>query len=326
MAGNLTQISGSAHTRNCTYDALDRPRPLKEGGAGTITHAYDNGGKLQSMDYLNRVVHTYGYDNQNQVTSGTVAGDLDSMNGNVAYTYDANGNTQSWNRYAYVLNSPLSYIDPSGFGPCPPQYASACNMGNHSYGVSYQWNGWDMAWDEFDLLGMILGPGQTTDVTTSINGVAANETITYYPRDLSLLDLTGGNSSGSTTWLQTKVFFQALGRNFIDEFKPGGCVNAFGKATVNALNPFSPSLSSAGEGTAAVLAASKYNAAVQYAASATNYLGGTGLIYPMKSSVVRSMLADANATAASGGLITLDLALAQGFGTEMYDMATGACH
>src|SRR5208337_2853306 len=56
-----------------------------------------------------------------------------------------------------------------------------------------------------------------------------------------------------------------------------------------ALNPFSPSLSSAGEGTAAVLAASQYNAAVQYAASAPNYLGGTGLIYPMKSSVVRSM-------------------------------------
>jgi hypothetical protein len=115
-------------------------------------------------------------------------------------------------------------------------------------------------------------------------------------------------------------------KNFTDEFKQGGCVNVFGSATAGALNPFSPSLSSAGEGTAAVLAASKYNAAVQYAASAPNYLGGTGLIYPVKSSVVRSMVADANATAASGGLMTLDLALAQGFGTEMYSMATGGCH
>lgn len=139
-----------------------------------------------------------------------------------------------------------------------------------------------------------------------------------------LITLSGG--CASTTWLQTKVFFQALGRNFVDEFKPGGCVNVFGNATSDALNPFSPSLSSAGEGTAAVLAATKYNAAVQYAASALNYLGGTGLIYPMKSSVVRSMLADANATAASGGLITLDLALAQGFATELYSMATGGCH
>lgn len=115
-------------------------------------------------------------------------------------------------------------------------------------------------------------------------------------------------------------------KNFTAEFKQGGCVNVFGKATADALNPFSPSLSSAGEGTAAVLAASKYNAAVQYAASAPNYLGGTGLIYPMKSSVVRGMIADANATAASGGMMSVDLALAQGFGTEMYSMATGGCH
>jgi hypothetical protein len=115
-------------------------------------------------------------------------------------------------------------------------------------------------------------------------------------------------------------------KNFTAEFKQGGCVNVFGSASLDALNPFSPSFSSAGEGTAAVLAASKYNAAVQYAASAPNYLGGTGLIYPMKSSVVRGMIADANATAASGGLMSLDLALAQGFGTEMHSMATGGCH
>lgn len=115
-------------------------------------------------------------------------------------------------------------------------------------------------------------------------------------------------------------------KNFTDEFKQGGCVNVAVNATAGALNPFSPSLSSAGEATTAVLSASQYNAAVQYAASAPNYLGGTGLIYPMKSSVVRGMIADANATAASGGLMTLDLALAQGVGTEMYSMATGGCH
>src|SRR4051794_35295871 len=71
-----------------------------------------------------------------------------------------------------------------------------------------------------------------------------------------------------------------------------------------------------GLGAAQVLAATKYNAAVRYAASQTNFLGGKGLLYPMKSSVVRSMVADANATAASGGLMSLDLPLGQGFATE----------
>jgi hypothetical protein len=42
----------------------------------------------------------------------------------------------------------------------------------------------------------------------------------------------------------------------------------------------------------------------------------------MKSGVVRGMIANANATAASGGLMSPDSALAQGFGTEMYSMAT----
>jgi hypothetical protein len=143
----------------------------------------------------------------------------------------------------------------------------------------------------------------------------------YVRRDMLLVAANNGPS-----WWEAFAKNLFSWKNFTDEFKQGGCVNVFGSATASALNPFSPSLSSAGEGTAAVLAASKYNAAVQYAASAPNYLGGTGLIYPMKSSVVRSMVADANATAASGGLMTLDLALAQGLGTEMHSMATGGCH
>ena len=63
-------------------------------------------------------------------------------------------NPQSWNRYAYVLNSPLNYVDPSGLdgiAACPPKYATYCNYGNHSYGVSYYWD-WGRAWDPFDLL------------------------------------------------------------------------------------------------------------------------------------------------------------------------------
>jgi len=112
-------------------------------------------------------------------------------------------------------------------------------------------------------------------------------------------------NNGNSSWWGAFAKNLFSWKNFTAEFKQGGCVNVFGSATADALNPFSPILSSAGEGTAAVLAASKYNAAVQYAASAPNYLGGTGLIYPMKSSVVRGMIADANATAAEAPLFAV---------------------
>ena len=95
-------------------------------------------------------------------------------------------------------------------------------------------------------------------------------------------------------------------------------MNVFLNATKDALMPFSPSLSSGAEATAAYLAARQYNAAVKYAASKS-------LIYPMRSSTVRSMLRTANTTAASGALISFDLALAQGLAVEVYALSNGGC-
>jgi hypothetical protein len=97
---------------------------------------------------------------------------------------------------------------------------------------------------------------------------------------VGLISAVANNEPSSWGTFAKNLFL--LQEPFTAEFKQGGCVNVFGSATVTALNPFPPSLSSACEGRAAVLVPSKYNAvAVQYAASAPNYLGGTGLIYPM---------------------------------------------
>ena len=69
-----------------------------------------------------------------------------------------------------------------------------------------------------------------------------------------------------------------------------GCLNQFVSNTLTNLNPFAPSASSAAEPAANVVSALKFNSALAYAASRTNYLGGTGLLYPLKSSVFRGML------------------------------------
>jgi hypothetical protein len=100
----------------------------------------------------------------------------------------------------------------------------------------------------------------------------------------------GGNSSWTgTKWLQTKVFFQALGRNFVDEFKPGGCVAAFAEGVekadvLGAIPPSQPIIEDAITGTAATLAA--------------NYAATQALTVPLRSSVVRGILATGETAAA----------------------------
>ncbi|MCG8556309.1 MAG: hypothetical protein MJD61_13615, partial [Proteobacteria bacterium] len=47
------------------------------------------------------------------------------------------GNSQSWNRYSYVVNNPLNWTDPSGFTECPTDYTFAPSLGYYSC----IWNG-----------------------------------------------------------------------------------------------------------------------------------------------------------------------------------------
>jgi hypothetical protein len=108
-------------------------------------------------------------------------------------------------------------------------------------------------------------------------------------------------------------------------FGEGECGRVFFEATRDALNPFSPSASSLGEPAALAWGAHQYNAALQYAASQPNYLGGTGLAYPMKSSVFRSMTQAAKLRAASGPLLAANFAIYQGLATEMRALSEGRC-
>ncbi len=145
-------------------------------------------------------------------------------------------------------------------------------------------------WSEFDILGLIFGPGQTGDVTAKINGVPVSETVTYYGGDLSLLNLIGGNSGGtlSWTWNFTKSFFTFAGG-------PGNKPTCAGQTLRSIGNELTGGFFTGQAAETSLRAASVYQTAgaLQYAAGRPNSLGGIGLICPSCSSVFRSMMSKA---------------------------------
>ena len=137
-------------------------------------------------------------------------------------------------------------------------------------------------------------------------------------------------SSLGAAGLITKVFLQALGNNFVGEFKSGGCVNFFAKASLNAANPFSSAPNIATDvaaGTMTVVGpAARWTAAQAYAASRINVLGGRGLIFPQNSIPYNQILnGSLRTTLAEGAWGYADGALAQGFFLEMEALGNGTC-
>lgn len=142
---------------------------------------------------------------------------------------------------------------------------------------------------------------------------------TFWNSDASDNGNTSGNSSGSTTWLQTKVFFQALGRNFIDEFKEGGCVNAFAQAfNEGGSSHLIPDLP-AGSGVDDAIRTGAQ-------AAATTYAINQGLTVPLRSSIYRGILA--RGEAAATGFVAVDFftRAVEGAVAEGTALRNGTCH
>jgi len=100
-------------------------------------------------------------------------------------------NPQSWNRYAYVMNDPLDWVDPSGLDPCPNDNswgAQLCKQAQAFRSTTYY-----NTWNQFGVLQTVLR--QIGDVSATLAGAPIGDTQTTYG-DLSLLSLLGGNTSG----------------------------------------------------------------------------------------------------------------------------------
>ena len=151
-------------------------------------------------------------------------------------------------------------------------------------------------------------------------------------------DPSCSQSTWSTDWLAVfGVSWQAaflgdlfstasLKTTYNSAVSSNGCISLFATTVATSFVPTgAPSLADAVPASVNYLQVSNTANAIAYAASRTNYLGGTGLIYPFKSGVVRSILGRGSQYVENSPLIQVDAALLQGVVSEARAAWSGGC-
>jgi RHS repeat-associated protein len=232
------------------------------------------------------------YPTPNRIYSGNYGRWLspDPLGGDVS-------NPQSLNRYAYVMNNPTTLIDPLGLDP------SGCTA-NASGGVTCSGP------DTITVIGHLGSLGGAGNSRTDDCLVYA-PTITHNGAGTGHITVVTKPGSTPTWLLQTKVFVSALGQNFVNGFKEGGCVNQF-------LSEMSGGATPPGVGPEDVVRTAGQAAAANYALS-------QGLTVPLRSSIYRGILANTETASAAAFLIPFDYEAGKAFIHEMQSLGAGAC-
>lgn len=184
-------------------------------------------------------------------------------------------NPQSWNRYAYVSDDPMDFIDPWGlFGSCPPGSGPNIQNSDGTTSCGPPDNGgfppgqcFDSFLDGIFIGSLCDGSSGGRENTRSSGGAKG-----------------GGNSSGSSPKIVNGDGRTCTPSVFDPSCKPPSCPAVFLKSAVNATDslnlPVLPPGSDLGDAAKAAAGA-----------VALNRIVNQGLVVPLRSSIVRSILA-----------------------------------
>jgi RHS repeat-associated protein len=249
-------------------------------------------------------------------------------------------NPQSWNRYDYTFNNPVSSADPLGlYLPAPDTiYSSKFDGAWWRGGTECRVDGASTACGSLFIGGRLIGITypclanncSRTSLTTGgeLMWLASNRTINegeldgvYHIHanptwvDEGPLQLFTSSLFGFQSLTSVKTFFTGIARNFTHELKAGGCFQQF------VHEAFDPSDEIAGRDAAIkdVARSGAYTAAIAYSAQ-------RALVVPMRSSIVRGILQAGESLGEVAAIGLTDLEEGGALFNELTSYARGECH
>jgi RHS repeat-associated protein len=245
-------------------------------------------------------------------------------------------NPQTWNRYSYVGNNPVTYNDPLGLqrAKCGSPANQNCKDGDaSSVGVS---GGTGANWNQFGLMGIPVvvgyswGPLPEQSWISPINGGNVSYTILGEWGWSPIYSGSGFTLFGSidTAWLgsfATNLFsVKSLKSPFESFVNPKGCNRLLKNTLLQGFSPFPSDPSDTPGSSEAVEPATRFLSAVSYN-QALNYAATNGLTYPLKSSVFRGLLDLSEGIEASAPAATVILASGNAVVTTVTAAISGDC-